>query len=169
MNIQTLDIISVNIWSILLSLINLLLLFLMMKKYLFKPVKKVMAQRQQQVDDLYSAANEARSQADTMRQEYETRLASAREEADGLVRTAVQTAQKRSDQILADASGQAAFIKQKAESDIQREKKQMLQDARREISDIAISIAEKVVEREIKKEDHAHLVDEFIRNVGEEQ
>lgn len=167
--IQSLDIISVNIWDILISLINLLLLFLILKKFLYKPVKKVMAQRQQQVDDLYGAADQAKDQANAMKQEYEARLSTAREEADELVRTAVQTAQRKGDQMLAEASDQVAYMKQKAEGDIEREKKQMMQDARKEISDIAVSIASKVVEREISKEDHAQLVDEFIRNVGEEQ
>lgn len=167
--IQSLDIISVNIWDILISLINLLLLFLILKKFLYKPVKKVMAQRQQQVDDLYGAADQAKDQANAMKQEYEARLSTAREEADELVRTAVQTAQRKGDQMLAEASDQVAYMKQKAEGDIEREKKQMMQDARKEISDMAVSIASKVVEREINKEDHAQLVDEFIRNVGEEQ
>ena len=164
---QSLDIISVNIWQILLSLANLLIMFLILKRFLFKPGQKVFDTRKEEVDTMYAQANESRSQAEDMKREYETRLAAAREEADGLVRSAVQTAQKRSDAIVAEASSQASHLKQKASEEIAQERRQMLQDVRGEISDIAVSIASKVVEREINAQDHQDFVDDFIRNVGE--
>ena len=166
---QSLEIISVNIWSILVSLANLLIMFLILKRFLFKPVQKMMAARNQQVDQIYQDAKENRDSAINMKQEYEARLAAAREEADGLVRNAVQTAQRKGDAIVAEANSQASHLKQKAEQEIAQEKKQMLQDVRGEISDIAVSIASKVVEREVKKQDYDGFVDEFIKNVGEQQ
>ncbi len=166
---QSLEIISVNIWSILVSLANLLIMFLILKRFLFKPVQKMMAARKQQVDQIYQDAKENRDSAINMKQEYEARLATAREEADGLVRNAVQTAQRKGDAIVAEANSQASHLKQKAEQEIAQEKKQMLQDVRGEISDIAVSIASKVVEREVKKQDYDGFVDEFIKNVGEQQ
>ena len=166
---QSLEIISVNIWSILVSLANLLIMFLILKRFLFKPVQKMMAARKQQVDQIYQDAKENRDSAINMKQEYEARLATAREEADGLVRNAVQTAQRKGDAIVAEANSQASHLKQKAEQEIAQEKKQMLQDVRGEISDIAVSIASKVVEREVKTQDYDGFVDEFIKNVGEQQ
>ena len=166
---QSLEIISVNIWSILVSLANLLIMFLILKRFLFKPMQKMMAARKQQVDQIYQDAKENRDSAINMKQEYEARLAAAREEADGLVRNAVQTAQRKGDAIVAEANSQASHLKQKAEQEIAQEKKQMLQDVRGEISDIAVSIASKVVEREVKKQDYDGFVDEFIKNVGEQQ
>ena len=157
---QFLDIISVNIWDILISFANLLIMFLILKRVLFKPVQKMFETRKKQVETIYAEADESRSAAVSMKQEYEAKMASARSEADGLVRNAVQTAQKRSDAIVAEAASQASHIKQK---------QQMLQDVRGEISDIAVSIASKVVEREINAKDHQGFVDEFIRNVGEQQ
>ena len=118
---------------------------------------------------LFKDAKENRDSAINMKQEYEARLATAREEADGLVRNAVQTAQRKGDAIVAEANSQASHLKQKAEQEIAQEKKQMLQDVRGEISDIAVSIASKVVEREVKKQDYDGFVDEFIKNVGEQQ
>ena len=165
---QSLDIISVNLWQILISLANLLVMLFIVKKFLFKPVMKMMQARQDQVDKIYDDANEDRSAAADMKQEYENRLAAAREEADGLVRNAVATAQRRGDAIVAEASSQASHLKQKAEEEIALEKKQMLMNVRSEISDMAVSIVSKVVEREIQKEDHENFMDEFIRNVGEE-
>ena len=168
MSMQSLDVISVNLWQILISLANLLIMFLILKHFLFKPVMKMMAARQAQVEKIYDDANEERSAAAGMKVEYENRLATAREEADGLVRNAVATAQRRGDAIVAEANSQASHLKQKAEEEIALEKKQMLMNVRSEISDMAVSIASKVVEREIQKEDHDNFMDEFIRNVGEE-
>ena len=169
MSIQSLPIISVNLWDILISLANLLIIFTILKRFLFKPVQKVMAARQEQVDKMYGDAEEDRNAAVGMKQEYEARLATAREEADGIVKNAVQTAQRKGDAILSEASTQASRMKQKAEEEISMERKQMLMDVRSEISDIAVSIASKVVEREVQKKDHDAFVDEFIRNVGEQQ
>ena len=165
--VQSLDIISVNIWQILISLINLLIIFRILKRFLFQPVQKVMNERQAQVDRIYGDANQSRDQANQMKQEYEQKLASAREEADGLVKNAVQTAQKRSDQLLAEANAQASRARQKADEEIAQQKKKMLQDVRGEISDLAVDIASKVVEREINARDYDGFVDDFIRNVGE--
>lgn len=167
--LQTLDIISVNIWQILISLANLLIMYLILKKFLFGPVQKVISTRQKQVDDIYGEANKSREDAESMRQEYEEKLATARDEADGIVRSAVQTAQRRSDTMVSEAAEQVSHMKQKAQDEIAQEKKQMLSGVRSEISDIAVEIASKIVGREVRKEDHESFVDDFIRNVGEQQ
>jgi len=167
--LQTLDIISVNIWQILISLANLLIMYLILKKFLFGPVQKVLATRQKQVDDIYGEANKSRESAESMRQEYEEKLATARDEADGIVRSAVQTAQRRSDTMVSEAAEQVSHMKQKAAGEMAQEKKQMLEGVRSEISDIAVEIASRIVGREVRKEDHESFVDDFIRNVGEQQ
>ena len=141
MSMQSLEIISVNFWQTLISLCNLLIIFLIMKKFLFKPVQAMMKTRREQVDKIYSDADESRESANQMKQEYEQKMASARQEADSLIKSATQTAQRKSDQIVAEANSQASHVKQKAEEEIAQQKKQMLQD----------------------------FVDEFIQNVGEQQ
>ena len=165
--VQTLDIISVNIWQILISLINLLLLFLLLKKFLFKPVQNIMAARQQQVDKVYSDADESLTRATQMKQEYEQRLSTARDEADSLVKNATVTAQKRGEQLLTEAQQQASRLKQKAEEEIAQQKKQMLNEVQQDISGLAVDIAAKVIEREINQGDYDAFVNEFISNVGD--
>lgn len=166
---QSLDIISVNLWNTLLSLANLAIIFLILKKFLFKPVQKVMNERQAQVDKIYSEADASRNSANEMKQEYEQRLASARQEADQLIKTATENAQRKGDQIVAEANTQAGHVRKKAEAEIEQQKKQMLKDVRGEISELAVDIASKVVEREINQKDYDGFVDEFIQNVGERQ
>ena len=86
-----------------------------------------------------------------------------------MIKTAAQTAQRKSDQIISDAKTQASHVKQKAEEEIAQQKKQMLQDVRSEISELAVDIASKVVEREINQKDYEGFVDDFIKNVGEQK
>lgn len=166
---QNLDVISVNLWQILISLCNLLIMFLILKKFLFKPVQNMLAKRRAQVDAIYGDAVSDRNAAGEMKQLYEQRMAGARDEADEIVRNATQNAQRKGDAMLQEATAQAAHLKQKAQDEIELERRQMLSDVRSEISDMAVSIASKVVEREINAADHASLVDEFIRNVGEQK
>ena len=164
---QSLDIISVNIWDIIISLANLLVMFLILRRFLFKPVQRMFDMRRKQVEDIYAEAREERSQAEDMKQEYETRMASAREEADGLVRNAVQTAQRRSDAIVQEAKSEATHLKQKAESEIEQEKRKAYSELMGEISGMAADIAGRMVEREINPDDHRELVEEFIKSAGE--
>ena len=165
---QSLDIISINVWNTLISLLNLLLIYLIIKKFLFKRVQNVMNERQSQVEKIYSDADESRNTANQMKQEYEQHLADARQEADAMIKNATQAAQRKSDEIVAEANNQASHVKQKAEAEIEQQKKQMLKDVRNEISGLAVDIASKVVEREISQKDYDGFVDEFIQNVGEQ-
>ncbi|MBP3371280.1 MAG: F0F1 ATP synthase subunit B [Clostridia bacterium] len=167
MNVQTLDVISVNLWQIIISLCNLLIMFWILKKFLFRPVQNIIAQRQKEVETIYSDAQNARDDADTMRTEYESQLADARTQADGIVREATSLAQRKSEAIVAEANYQASHMKQKAQQEIELEKRQMLREVQHEISDIAVSIASKVVEREVRAEDHEAFVEDFIAHVGD--
>lgn len=160
-------IIGVNPWTALFTFLNMLITFFLLKKFLFGPVQKMIASRQKEVDDMYSAAETAKSEAETMREEYSRHLASAREERDEIVREAVQRAGKREQEIISEAQSEADAIREKAHSDIEQEKKKALNEVKNEISGIAMGIAEKVCEKEIDSAQHSKLVNDFIRNIGD--
>ena len=82
---QSLGVISINIWQALISLANLVILFFVMKKFLFKPVRKVLEQRQAHVDGVYAQADEARAKAEADRDAWNARMQGAREEADRIL------------------------------------------------------------------------------------
>lgn len=88
----TLDVISVNIWSILISLCNLLILFFIIKKFLYKPVRKMLAERQAAVDKVYSEADEALRSAEQDRLTYSQKLEQADSECDALLKSAKENA-----------------------------------------------------------------------------
>ena len=156
------QIVGINPWTALFTFCNMIITFLLLKKFLFKPVKKMIDSRQKEIDDMYADAEASKAQAAQLQADYEEHLSSARAERDEILRDAVSRAQKREAEILADARESAAAIMTKAESDIAQEKKKALNEVKNEISSISISIATEVVGREISEADHARLVSDFI-------
>ncbi len=158
---------GVNPWTALFILLNTLTIFFVAKHYLFGPVMKIIEDRQKEIDGMYETAGNARAEAQAMREEYTQRLASAKADSETIVREAVQRGQNREEEILRKANAEAQAIRSKAEADIALEKKKAVNDAKDEISGLAMAIAEKVVEREVNSQDHAQLIDQFLAGLGE--
>ena len=159
--------ITLDGWTFLAQICNLMIQLVIFKKLLLKPVKKVIVERKAKADSQIADAEKLRTEAEAMKAEYEQNLQNARTEANQIVATAQKTATARSEEIVGEARAQAAALKQKAEADIAQERKKAVNEVKDEIGGIAMEIASKVVEREISEKDHKDLIDEFIKNVGE--
>ena len=166
LEIQSLEIISVNLWSILISLINLIIIFLILKKFLFKPVTKTLAVRRAAVDKIYDDANAAKADAEQSKELYEKKLAGAKEEAEEILASARERADRMSDEIVGQANAKAAAKVKRAEEEIAQEKKKAMSEIKNDISTLSVDIAEKLIGREIDERDHSELIDKFIKEVG---
>ena len=165
---MTEELLGVNVFTALFTLANTVALFLVLKKFLFKPVMKVITDRQQEIDDAYADADQAKADASAMRQEYEQKLSDATQTGEKIVKEAVARGQSREEEIIRQANLEAEAIRSKAASDAQREKRKAVNDAKEEISVIALAIAGKVVGRQLDSEDQSQLVDSFIEQLGEQ-
>ena len=159
--------ITLDGWTFLAQICNLMIQLVIFKKLLLNPVKKVITERKAKADSQIADAEKLRTEAEAMKAEYEQNLQNARTEANQIVAAAQKTAAARSEELLGEARAQAAALKQKAEADIAQERKKAVNEVKDEIGGIAMEIASKVVEREISEKDHKDLIDEFIKNVGE--
>ena len=159
--------VGVNFWTALFVLLNTLTIFFVGKKYLFGPVTKIIADRQKDIDDMYESADKAERDAKAMEQEYRQKLEEAGQTSDRLVKEAVARAQNREEEILRQANAEADAIRRKASADIAQEKKKAINEAKDEISGMAIAIAEKVVGHELSSADQSALVDSFIEELGD--
>ena len=159
--------ITLDGWTFLAQICNLMIQLVIFKKFLLKPIKQVIADRKAKADSEIADAQKLRTEAEAMKAEYEQPLHNARTEANQIVAAAQKTATARSEEIVGEARAQAAALKQKAEADIAQERKKAVNEVKDEIGGIAMEIASKVVEREISEKDHKDLIDEFIKNVGE--
>ncbi len=164
----TLDVISVNLWQIIISLINLLLLFLIMKHFLYKPVTRMLEQRQAQLDADYTAAEQDRAQAAADREELERQLAQSRERADAMIAEATVTADRRGEKIVLEARERADGIVRRAQAEAEQEMKKAEATIKEEIIVISTALTEKMLEREISEQDHRTLIDDFIDKLGED-
>ena len=159
--------ITLDGWTFLAQICNLMIQLVIFKKLLLNPVKKVIAERKAKADSQIADAEKLRTEAEAMKAEYEQNLQNARTEANQIVAAAQKTAAARSEELLGEARAQAAALKQKAEADIAQERKKAVNEVKDEIGGMAMEIASKGGEREIKEADHQDLIDEFIKNVGE--
>lgn len=164
---QHLEIISINLWQILISLCNLLLLFLVMKKFLFQPVKKVLEQRRAEVDKQYALADEAVETAMAAKETWEEKMHEAKTHANTLVAKAAETAALRGDKIVAEAREKADSLIRQANYEIELERKKAAAGIRQEIVDVSTVLTEKMLNREIRTEDHRELIDSFIQKLGD--
>lgn len=165
---QSLDVISINIWSIVISLLNLTILFLAVKKFLFKPVKSMLAEREAKVAAEYEKAAEARENALKSESEWNEKLAGADAEAKKIVDNASEQAKLISGRLEADAKANAERIVAAAEAGAELEYKRARSQIKTEIADVSAAIAEKVLESEIDEAEHHRLVDAFLDKIGED-
>lgn len=162
---EYLDLISIDPYHMIITIANLLIMYLLIKKFLFKPVTRILEERKAQVDKIYDDAGRAQEAADKNKAEYTEKLENAQLQAEEIIKKATAKAETKSEEIISEASERANHMIKKAESDIAQEKKKAINDIKNEISDISVSVAQKVIEREIREEDHKNLIDGFIEKL----
>lgn len=163
---SVLDLVSIDPGTIVFTLINTLIIFLIFRIFLFKPVCNILDKRKELAASEIADAQKAKESAQKAEQEYLESIANAKNEAAEIVKQANLRAQAREEEIIAEANAKAAEIRQKAEEAIERDKKRAINEIKDEISDIVIMAATKVVEKEISEKDNEDIISQFLANVG---
>lgn len=163
----TASVFSINGWQLVFTLLNLLLNFFILKKFLYKPVKKMIESRTKEVEDTYARADEAEIKAEAMREEYEEKLASAKKDADEIVRSATRRAQLRTESMISEARETAAGMIDRANEQIAAEQKKAVNQIKNEIADIALLAAGSILEKDMDDEAHRRMIDDFIESAGD--
>lgn len=166
---QNLDIISINIWQVVISLANLVILFLILKKFLFEPVKKIKAQRENEIETQYKKAEKASKEADDLKAGWEDKITTADQKADEIISEAVERANERNEIMLYESREKADQIIRKAKADIERDRREARETIKKEIVDVSQVISEQIIGREINMDDHRDLIDDAIDKLGETQ
>ncbi len=161
-----LPLVTIDPGTILFTLINTLIIFILFRVFLYKPVCKILDKRNEMAAAEISEAQRAKESAAKTEQEYLERLANAKEEAAEIMKQATLRAQKREEEIVSDANQKAAEIRARAEENIERDRQRAVNEIKDEISDIVIMAATRVVEKEISAKDNEALIAEFLENVG---
>ena len=146
------------------TIINLLVLYFLMKKFLFKPVNNIIAQREEAIKKQFDDADEAQKKADDLKKQYEDSLA---EDSAKLVQEAREKARVEYDRIVKSADEEVTKRMQKAEETIQEEKNKSIRSMQSEIQNLVVAAASKVVGDQVSPEHSQKLYDDFIAEMGE--
>lgn len=163
---ETQELVTLVPWTFIIQIINLFIQVFLIKKFLFKPINEILEKRKNLADKTIREAREAQSEADSLKEQYESSLTNAHAEAAQIVSEAQKEAQAKADTLVREAQEEVAGIKARAAADIEQEKKKAINEAKDEIGGLAMDIAGKVVEKEINEADHKKLIDDFIGKVG---
>ena len=161
------SLVTVNPVTLIAQICNLFIQLLIVKIFFLDKIKAILDQRREAADKQITEAETAKSEALAIKKTYEQNMLEAKAKADDLLLTAQRTANSRSEEIISQAQQQAAQIKSKAAADIELEKKKAINEAKNEISDLAMAIAGKVVARELNAGDQADMIDRFIDELGD--
>ena len=163
---ETLSLVSIDPGTIVFTLINTLIIFLIFKIFLFKPVGKVLDKRKEMAAKAITDAENAKAAAEAAEKEYNERLADAKAQADEIVKQATLRAQKREEEIVSEANQKAADIRAKAEENIERDKQRAINEVKDQISELVVMAASKVVEKELSASDNEEIISSFLSEVG---
>ena len=165
---ETQDLVTLVPWTFIAQICNLFIQVLLIKKFLFKPIRNILEKRKALADAQIGEAVKAKEEAESLKLEYENNMQEARAKAGEIISSAQKAATKQSEDMLREAGEQVVQMKAKAENDIALERRKAVNEIKDEIGSMAMEIAGKVIEREVNASDHAKLIDEFIDQVGDQ-
>lgn len=149
-------------WNIFWTVFNVLLLYVLLRIFLFKPINKMLDDRTQAVQKDYDEAERARKEAEELKAEYEVSLSEAKEEAAKILRNAHEEAENERATIIRKSHEEAENIVAAAGETIENERKRVIRQAHSEIADLAVEAASKIVGANLDDEKNRQLVDEFL-------
>lgn len=155
------DLLTIN-WNLIFSIITVLVLILILKHFFFEKVKKFMDERKAKVEEQFQKAEEAENQAHEKLDEYNEILAGAEKEKRVIIADAMENAKLQANSVLDEARKEAADIREKSRLQIEREKIAARKEIHNEVGDLAVQLAEKILESELDEDAQASVIDEII-------
>jgi|SRR6056297_16975 len=154
-------------WTFAFQIINTIILYLILKKLLFKPVTEFMQSRTDGISNSLEEAESMTEQANELKAQYESKIKASEEEGRQIIREASVKAEKRAADIIKTAEDESDSIRKRAQIEIEREKEKAINSLKDEIATIAIMAASKVIEKDLDAEAHESFVKQFIDEVGD--
>ncbi len=157
---------DVSVGLVFWSAITFLLLLVVLKKYLWKPLLENLDKREQMINDSIKNAEEIQKKSEESFDEYNAKLAEAREEVRKLISAGKDSAEKAKVEILEEANKRAAALLEKAKKEIEAEKSGALSEIKKVVVDVSLATAEKMIKSNIKSEDHMRLIEETMKSMA---
>lgn len=161
-----LDALGITLIEFVYYLINFILLIWILGHFLYKPFLNTLETRRRTIKEAFDSAEATNKRADEKLAKYEKQIANVEEEGREIIREASEQAKAKAAGIIDDANEQASEIVRKARIEMEREKESALADMRDQISDLALMMAEKIMEREIEVNGQEEILDQVMEEVG---
>lgn len=149
------------------TIINLLVLYLLMKKFLFGPIIKVMDVRKAMIDQQFAGAKEQEDQANALKEQYEGALKSAREESFQIMEQARKEAKAQADKTVEDTQAKVSAMLAKAQEDINTERENAMRQMKDDVASLAMEAAGKIIGKNSGADQDLSLYDQFIEKAGD--
>ena len=158
---------DINPSTAIFAIINFAILVVLLKVFLYKPVCNMLDSRKQEVANNLKSAEDAKLEAQKLKDEYAAQIQNARSEAQDIINQATKIGEQTKADIVNEAREEATRLVAKAQDEIVREKTEALNEIRNEIADLAVLAASKVVGKTMDVADHQNMVNNFVKEVGE--
>ncbi|MBB6453959.1 F-type H+-transporting ATPase subunit b [Salirhabdus euzebyi] len=158
-----------NIGDMLASLIIFVVLLALLKKFAWGPLMGIMIEREQHIANEIDTAEKNRSEAERLAKEAQEQIKATRQDAQEIIENAKQTAKSQEQSIITAARQEAERIKESARQEIEQEKDKAIQALQDQVASLSVRIASKVIEKELSEKDQEKLINEYIKEVGEER
>jgi F-type H+-transporting ATPase subunit b len=160
------EILGLSIWEFIFTIINFIVLLILLKKFLYKPILKMLDQRKASIDEALTAADNARMEVASTEENLRNEIANAKSQAEDIVFDAKKNAERVQADIIASASDEAKSIADEATEQIAKEKTEAIAQLRSEIADLAILATQKVLSEGLTKEQEKELLEKYVKEVG---
>lgn len=157
---------SFSLSTFLFSILNIIILFLLLKWILFKPVSKMMNARVERIKKNISDSEQSKAEAQNLKNEHKEQLERLKEETNTIINNAHQKAQSEAEELLKNARQEADQILSKAREQGEREVQKALEDVKNQVASLALLAASKVIQKNMDNETNRKLIEEFIDEVG---
>ena len=149
------------IWTI----ITFLLLFYVLAKFAWKPLLSMLEERESLIKKSLSDAETAREELQKINLESEAIITKARTEAQSILSDGKAAAEKIKDDTVAKAKEEASKIREEAKQQIKAEKDKAISDIKKEVVDLSLNVAEKLIKKNISEKDNASLIEESLEKI----
>lgn len=161
------DALGINGTFLLAQIINFLIIMTVLRMFLYEPVLNMLEERREKIRESLSAAETARAEAAAQTAENEKIIAEARRDAQKIINQAQEAAKRRQADIMAQASKEAAALKERAQNEIEYERQQVMSGVRDQVAQLSLSIARKTIGASlVDKRAHGRIVNEVLAEVG---
>ena len=153
-------------WNIVWTIVNILVLFLLLKHFLFKPITEMMESRTAEIENNLKDAEDQKQKASELTAQYEEKLQGAHAEAAQIVSEARQRGQREYDAILKTAGQDAQKEQERVRADMEREREEMLRGVQENVTELVLLTASKLSQKELDEESDRKMVDSFLSEAG---